>query len=89
MRAHPAGRDDRLVTVKPVFERVGEFAKLLEPDAGDEGRFAALRRAELTGRPLATAAFVAVLERILGRPIARRAPSRKPKSDDLTQPRLL
>jgi putative transposase len=89
VRAHLARRDDGLVIVKPVLERVGDFAKLLEPDGADEERFAAVRRAELSGRPLATAEFVAGLERILGRPIARRAPGRKPRSADPAQPRLL
>jgi putative transposase len=89
VRAHLAGRDDGLVTVKPVLERVGDFAKLLEPDAADDERFAAVRRSEASGRPLATAEFVADLERILGRPIARRAPGRKSRSTDPAQPRLL
>jgi hypothetical protein len=40
--------------------------------------FAALRAAEHTGRPLGTQDFIAGLERILGRRIARRAPGRKP-----------
>jgi hypothetical protein len=33
---------------------------------------------EDSGRPLGTADFVTGLERLLGRPIARRAPGRKP-----------
>jgi len=40
--------------------------------------FAAIRAAETTGRPLGAADFVTDLERVLGRPIARRAPGRKP-----------
>jgi hypothetical protein len=40
--------------------------------------FTALRAAETTVRPLAKADFVADLERRLERPIARRAPERKP-----------
>lgn len=89
VRAHLARCDDSLVTVRPVLERVGDFAKLLQPDAADEHRFAAVRRSESTGRPLATPEFVAGLERILGRPIARRAPGRKPQSRDRNQPSLL
>jgi putative transposase len=89
VRAHLAGRDDGLVIVKPVLERAGDFAKLLDPDAADEECFAAIRRSELTGRPLATAEFVAGPERVLGRPIARRAPGRKPQPPDPAQPRLL
>jgi len=43
--------------------------------------FTELRRAEATGRPLGTADFVAERERLLGRPIAKRAPGRKPGSE--------
>jgi hypothetical protein len=44
---------------------------------------------EQTGRPLGTTDFIAGLERILGRPIARRAPGRKPKQHSRDQPELL
>jgi hypothetical protein len=47
------------------------FSSLLEDR--DEA-FAALRRAESTGRPVGTAEFATGLERVLGRRIARRAP---------------
>ena len=43
-----------------------------------EEAFAALRRAESTGRPVGTAEFVTGLERVLGRRIARRAPGPTP-----------
>src|SRR5437588_2063372 len=66
VRAHLSGKDDGLVKVRPVLERVGDFRQLLAPDAADEERFAAVRRTESSGRLLATADFVAELERILG-----------------------
>ncbi|MET0272117.1 MAG: transposase [Phenylobacterium sp.] len=75
--AHLQGEDDGLVTVGPVLDRVDRFAELIEAGA-DDPAFAALRAAEATGRPLGTPDFVADLERRLGRPIARRAPGRKP-----------
>jgi len=56
-----------------VVERAGHQA------ACDDAAFAAVRSAEGTSRPLANAEFIAGLERILGRPIARRAPGPKPK----------
>jgi putative transposase len=87
-RAHLAGCDDLLVTVKPVLDRVGDFARLLAPHPGDNAAFAALRSAEGTGRPLANAEFIAGLERLLGRPIARRAPGPKPRETRL-QPNKL
>lgn len=86
VRAHLAGEDDGLVSVRPVLDRVKDFAALIAERADDTG-FAALRAAEQTGRPLGTPDFVAGLERILGRPIARRAPGRKPKQRD--QPKLI
>ena len=88
VRAHLAGEDDGLVTVRPLLERVACFAELICGDA-DDVTFAEIRGAELTGRPLATAAFVADLERRLGRPIARRAPGRKPRALSSDQPTLL
>jgi putative transposase len=79
VRAHLKREDDGLVSVKPLLERVGDFAKLLAPDQRDADRFSALRNRENTGWPLAAEDFVRDLERRLGRPIARRAPGRKPK----------
>ena len=83
VRAHLAGQDDGLATVRPVLDRVEDFAALIAR-GDDQAQFAAIRAAELTGRPLGTADFVADLERLLGRRIARRAPGRKPsgKIDD-------
>ena len=76
VRAHLAGKDDALVTVRPVLDRVSCFADLLLENR-DEA-LAALRRAESTGRPVGTAEFVTGLERVLGRRIARRAPGPAP-----------
>jgi len=78
VRAHLAGADDELVEVRPVLEREADFAAVLD-QPGDEG-FAALRRAEGSGRPVGAADFVAGLERLLGRPIACRAPGRRPRA---------
>ncbi|HRJ69624.1 MAG TPA: transposase [Beijerinckiaceae bacterium] len=76
VRAHLAGRDDRLVRVRPVLERVGAFTELLEEDAPG---FAALRKAETTGRPLGSETFLARAERLLGRPLAPGKRGPKPK----------
>ena len=88
VRAHLAGADDALVSVKPVLDRVDRFSDLLETDA-DDPAFRTLRAAEGTGRPVGAADFIADLERRLGRPIARRAPGRKPKTAEADQPALL
>jgi putative transposase len=76
VRAHLAGKDDRLARVAPVLERIVNFSQLLNHSCED--CFTALRRAERTGRPAGAKEFVVGLERILGRPIARRTPGRKP-----------
>ena len=88
VRAHLNARDDGLVTVRPVLDRVQDFAALIADPANDSG-FAKPGAAEQTGRPLGTADFVEGLERILGRPIARRASGRKPKHPPDDQPQLL
>ena len=87
-RAHLAGADDGLVAVAPLLDRIGDFAAFL---AGGEDAAAshALRTAETTGRPLGNEAFIADLERILGRKLARGRPGPKPKTGaGLDQPEL-
>jgi putative transposase len=79
-KAHLAGQDDGLVTVKPVLDRVRDFAALLASEPNDAAAFSALRQSERSGRPLANADFIVGLERLLGRRILRRAPGRKKAS---------
>lgn len=88
VRAHLAGADDGLVCVRPVLDRTDSFRDLIDGDA-DDPRFGAFRAAETTGRPMGNAEFVAGLERVLGRPIARRAPGRKPAAPASDQLALL
>ena len=87
-RAHLAGRDDVLVNVRPVLDRVDDFAALTRTDPDDQA-FDALRKAETTGRPVGNADFIAGLERVLGRPVTRRAPGRKPATKREDQMALL
>ena len=87
-RAHLAGVDDELVSVRPVLDRVERFVDLLQTDP-DDPAFRSLRASEGSGRPLGNADFIAGLERRLGRPVARRAPGRKPKSAVVEQLDLL
>lgn len=65
------GEDDGLVSVTPVLSRVPDFAGLLA-QPGDVAR--------LRADHLGNAEFIAGLERILGRPLAKRAPGRKPNA---------
>lgn len=89
VRAHLEAKDDDLAIVAPVLARVPHFAELLEPRDSDEMRFAALRASEGTGRPLGNEDFIKGLERVLGRPLARRAPGRKPREPNTQQAKLL
>jgi len=77
-RAHLAGRDDRVVHAKPLLERVRNWRSFLEdPLTGEERE--AIRAHESTGRPLGSPAFVARLEKRLGRTLARQKPGPKPR----------
>lgn len=77
-----AGADDGLVTVRPLLSRIGDVADVLREDRDPEAA-SRLRAAETTGRPLGNAAFIADLERRLGRKLAkgRPGPARKLAAD--------
>ena len=76
VHAHLAGRDDAITTVAPVLSRFGDFAAFLEGQFDDDA-LNAIRRAELIGRPIGSADFIAGLEEQLGRPLAPRKRGRK------------
>jgi putative transposase len=78
-RAHLAGRDDRLVTVAPLLERIDDFADFLD-SAENVAAASALRAAETTGHPLGSGDFIMDLERRLGRKLARSPPGPAPKA---------
>ena len=88
VHAHLAGRDDGLVSVAPVLDRVKDFAAFIADKTNETG-FTALRAAEQTGRPLGTPDFIEGPERVLKRRIARRAPGRKPAQKEEEQNRLI
>jgi putative transposase len=79
VRAHLKGADDGVVSVAPALARFDRFADLLAAGAQDEAvRFAALRAAETTGRPVGAPAFIAGLERRLGRRLTAPGRGRPP-----------
>ena len=65
-RAHLRGKDDGLTALKPIRDRIRDFADLLgsEPETD---LFAQLRAAESIGRPLGDNRFLARIERMTGR----------------------
>ncbi len=76
-RAHLAGRDDGLVEVAPLLERVGDWQAFLRGGVA-AAELAAIRGGERTGRPLGAPDFVARLEALTGRTLARRKPGPAP-----------
>ncbi len=76
-RAHLEGRDDGVVTVAPVLQRVGQWAASLE--GGLEDALAKrLERHLQSGRPLGTEAWIAALEAGLGKRLRPDRPGPKP-----------
>jgi putative transposase len=78
-RAHLGRADDALATVRPLLDRIDDFAELLRPENADSPAFAALRKAESSGRPLGSNEFVARMEQRLGRSLSRRPPGPQPR----------
>jgi len=77
-RAHLAGADDPLVSVRPLLDRVGDFASFLGSDE-DQQATRALRMAETTGRPLGGAEWVEQLEKLTGRTLTPKKRGPKPR----------
>jgi putative transposase len=75
--AHVRNRDDVLVRVKPMRDRVADWREYLsiEPDSTD---LEVMRRHMRTGRPLGSPEFVETLEAKLARSLAPHKPGPKP-----------
>ena len=84
-RAHLAGDDDDLAVSAPPLGRAPDWPAFLGRGLGED-EHKALQSGERTGRPLGSEAFVAALERDLGRPLARQKPGRKPRASVLPTP---
>ena len=78
-RAHLSGRDDLLVKVSPLLERVGDWVGVLSGEPSDR-EIRAFRSHEWTGRPLGRSEFVDRLERTLGRLLRPRKRGPKPRT---------
>jgi putative transposase len=76
--AHLRGRDDTLVKVAPLLKEVPDWRGFLRRVLREE-EVNVLRSHERTGRPLGEEAFVAKLEKKLGRVLRRQKPGPKRK----------
>jgi putative transposase len=76
-RAHLDGRDDKLVVVKPLLERIPDWYEYLsksdQPVSTDM-----IRKHSRTGRPAGDEAFINRLEFLINRPLKKRKPGPKP-----------
>ena len=72
VRAHLGGRDDGVVTVAPVLERVGPFIAFVDEPFDEGAGFAPLPHADPTRRPVSSEVWVKRLENQLSRPLAPR-----------------
>lgn len=77
-KAHLDGKDDVLVRVNPILERVRSWRDMLEMKVGVEER-EKMRRHERTGRPLGNDGFVRHIEAKLGRELVKKRPGRPPQ----------
>ncbi|MCG8694799.1 MAG: transposase [Minwuiales bacterium] len=83
-RAHLRGRDDSLVEVAPLLERIPDWTAFLAGGMAEED-IDRIRRHSRTGRPLGGKRFIQRLERRLGRALAPRKPGPKPKGQPQTK----
>jgi putative transposase len=75
-RAHLAGADDALVSVRPLLELISDWARFIgEPDAPEIADV--LHAHTSTGRPLGPDSFVEDLEQRLRRALKRQKPGPK------------
>jgi putative transposase len=77
-QAHFAGRDDELVTAKPLLDRVDKWDIFLhQPVASEDSR--AIKKHEKTGRPLGNSKFLTQIEMTLKRRLQHQKPGPKSK----------
>ena len=78
-KAHLVGKDDVLVKVKPMLDRVSDWSELLA--SGDQALFDEVRMHERTGRPLGNHDFIEKMSSLVGRELGRKKPGPK-RNDD-------
>lgn len=76
VHAHITRTDDRIVTVKPMLDRVADWSRYLSVQDHHE-RLGRIREHTGTGRPLGGDRFIATLESVTGRTLHRKKPGPK------------
>lgn len=77
-RAHTAGKDDELVSVAPMLQRINNWSEYLhQPSSIDEKN---IRRATRTGRPAGSDEFLEVVQSLTGIDVRPKRAGRKPLS---------
>jgi len=74
-RAHLEGRDNALVRVEPMLERVNDWQTYLAEELSSDH---IIKRHLRTGRPLGNTQFIGKLEKMLERDLVLKKPGRKP-----------
>ena len=77
--AHMVGKDDGLVKVQPMIERIDDWAAYLSGESAQVDAHEHIEQHTRTGRPLGDNSFVARLKVITGKSLAAKKPGRKPK----------
>ena len=75
--AHFAGRDDGLVRVKPMLERISDWEAYLSAGQKKDETQQLIQQHARTGRPLGDHTFVRKLEEITGKVLVPKRPGRK------------
>lgn len=78
--AHLQGRDDRLVSVRPMLQLIHDWKAYLAQE-GDAMQIATIQQHLRTGRPLGATEFIEQIEKKLGRMLKRLKPGPKPVED--------
>ena len=76
--AHLAGKDDGLVSVKPMLDRIDNWEAYLSVAQETQVTHQHIQQHTRTGRPLGNSGFIAQLELVTGKALARKKPGRKP-----------
>lgn len=80
VRAHLAGRDDALVTVRPVLDLAPRFDDLLEMSLSEMAALEDFGTRGDNGRPQGSDAFIEQVETTLGRSVRKGRPGPKPNA---------